>query len=194
MKKHTKTLGVALLGLSLVACTTGNSPAENNSMENIGNPIENQVENNHSMENNHSHNAMAENPEHDHDHDHHHHDIGQLYAYQLPAGEYTLKTTYPKGGTIDFAFLDLGNGIDDIEHHASHVLSSEKEMISVGNPFLPKADYAYEFPQETPEESLVFSIEKDGEYAFAFSLEEEDLQWQILDKEGTVLTPISLEK
>lgn len=187
MKKYTKTLGIAFLGLSLVACTTGN-----NAVENTENTMENQVENNNFMENNHNHNEMVENAE--HSHENHHHHIGQLYAYQLSAGEYTLKTTSSKSGSIDLAFLDLGNGIEDIEHHASHVLESEREMISIGSPFLPKADYAYEFPQENLEESIFFSIEKDGKYAFASSLEEEDLQWQILDKEGTVFTPISLEK
>lgn len=110
--------------------------------------------------------------------------------------EYTLKfnSNDEKEEVITIGFLRTDANIDDIEHHAAHMMDHEveKEHFHIGEDFHAEHEYAYELALEGGTGEIKFNTHE-GEYYVFLEHMPEEFNLEILDAEGNQVE-ISEEK
>lgn len=187
MKKKLLTVSVAgVLALALVACGGGNNnqAAENNGMNNNNHAEENHNHNHNEENHNHNH----ENNDHDHDHgdgEHAHGEFEWIGVYDLEADtEYMLHFGASEDETLNVGFVKLGDNIEDLEHHAAHLMVTEMETVDLDGSFVAQPDYAYTLMMDPEHGHFNFTVGEAGQYALVFEHHPSENNFELFDADG----------
>lgn len=122
--------------------------------------------------------------------DHDHGEFEWIGEFELEAGEYLFHFGESEDETMDVAFIKMGDNITDLEHHASHLMLSDKENIKQDSSFIAKPDYAYTFEMNEDHGHISFTIEEAGTYAIVTEHMPFESSMQIFDKDDIEILPI----
>lgn len=126
--------------------------------------------------------------------DHAHGDYEWLAEFELVAGEYLFHFGESEDETMDVAFIKLGDNITDLDHHAAHIMTSDKERLEEDSSFVAKPDYAYTFVMGADHGHFTFTIEEDGTYAIATEHQPWENDMQIFNAAGEELEPTKVHE
>lgn len=110
--------------------------------------------------------------------------------YELQAGTYLFHFGASADETMDVGFVKMGDNITDLEHHAAHLMETEKEVIEQDSEFTAKPDYAYTLEMNSEQGHINFSIEEDGTYAIVTEHMPHESNMQIFDASEVEILPI----
>jgi membrane protease subunit (stomatin/prohibitin family) len=91
---------------------------------------------------------------------------------------------------MDVGFIKMGDNVTDLDHHASHLMVTEKETIKQESEFEAKPDYAYTFEMNEDHGHINFTIAEDGTYAIVTEHVPSESNMQIFDENQVELLPI----
>ncbi|NLL19751.1 MAG: hypothetical protein GX262_12120 [Clostridia bacterium] len=127
---------------------------------------------------------------HEHDHDHAHGGFEWIGEFELTAGEYLFHFGACEDETMDVGFIKMGDNITDLEHHAAHVMASDKERIPQEGTFEAKPDYAYTLEMDPEHGHIYFTISEDGVYAIVTEHFPGEMDMQVFTQDQEELSPI----
>lgn len=133
--------------------------------------------------------AHEHHEEHDHDHEHSHGEFEWIGEFDLKAGDYILHFGASPDETMKVAFVKLGTNIEDLEHHAAHVMDTEAEEIKEGSSFEAKPDYAYTLLMDPEHGHFGFTIAEDGTYAIVTEHMPSENNLQVFDSNKVEILP-----
>ncbi|MGI6679862.1 MAG: hypothetical protein ACOX2Q_12705 [Dehalobacterium sp.] len=110
--------------------------------------------------------------------------------YELKAGTYLFHFGASADATMDVGFIKMGDNITDIEHHAAHLMETDKEEIKQDSEFEAKPDYAYTFEMNEDHGHINFTIKEDGTYAIVTEHMPHESNMQIFDKDEVEILPM----
>lgn len=122
--------------------------------------------------------------------DHAHGDYEWIGEFELKEGKYLFHFGECEDEKMDVGFIKMGDNITDLEHHAAHLMATEKEVISQDSAFDAKPDYAYTFEMNKDHGHIHFTIKEDGTYSIVTEHHPEESSMQILDEDGEEILPI----
>jgi len=122
--------------------------------------------------------------------DHAHGAYEWIGEYELKAGSYTFNFDESPDATMAVGFVKIGDNITDLEHHASHLMSTEKEMIKQDSTFEAKPDYAYNFEMSDDHGHIHFTIAQEGTYAIVTEHMPSESNMKIVDADGKEISPV----
>ena len=125
----------------------------------------------------------------DHEHDHEHGEFEWIGEFEFVAGEYLFHFGECEDETMDVGFIKMGDNITDLEHHASHLMLTDKEIIKQDSNFVAKPDYAYTFEMNEDHGHIHFTIEEDGRYAIVTEHMPFESSMQIFDENNVEILP-----
>lgn len=145
----------------------------------------------------------VDNHDDDHDHDHGHeeeHSHGEeghahgeyewIGEFELKAGKYLFHFGASPDETMDVGFIKMGDNVTDLDHHASHLMVTEKETIKQDSEFEAKPDYAYTFEMNEDHGHINFTIAEDGTYAIVTEHFPSESSMEIFDENQVEILPI----
>lgn len=92
---------------------------------------------------------------------------------------------------MDVGFIRMGTNVTDLDHHASHLMVTEKETIKQESEFEAKPDYAYTFEMNEDHGHINFTIAEDGTYAIVTEHFPSESNMQIFDENQVEILPIN---
>lgn len=122
--------------------------------------------------------------------DHEHGDLPYEWSgeYTLETGTYTLQFQESGDPSCAIAFLIKEGNMDEIAHHAHHVMEAEMEVVEAGSHFTAWADYAYELTLNPDQTTITFELEEAGEYVIFLEHLPHEFDLKFLDSNGRELT------
>lgn len=84
----------------------------------------------------------------------------------------------------------MGANITDLDHHASHLMVTDKETIKQDSEFEAKPDYAYTFEMNEDHGHIYFTIAEDGTYAIVTEHFPSESNMQIFDENQVEILPV----
>lgn len=125
-----------------------------------------------------------------HAHDHEHGDLPYEWSgeYSLAAGSYTLEFQESGDPSCDIAFIMNDGDMDDLAHHAHHVMEAEMETVPAGGHFTAQADYAYTLTLNPDQTTITFDLEEAGDYVIFLEHFPHEFNLKLLDENGNELT------
>lgn len=127
---------------------------------------------------------------HHEDEGHAHGDFEWIGEFELKAGKYLFHFGASEDETMDVGFIKMGNNVVDLEHHAAHLMVTEKETIKQDSEFEAKPDYAYTFEMDPEHGHIHFTIKEDGIYAIVTEHMPHENNMQIFDENEVEILPI----
>ncbi|HHX23973.1 MAG TPA: hypothetical protein GX723_08205 [Thermoanaerobacterales bacterium] len=121
---------------------------------------------------------------------HAHGEYEWIGEFELRAGRYLFHFGASEDKTMDVGFIKMGDNIADLEHHAAHLMATEKETIKLDSEFQAKPDYAYTFEMDPDHGHIYFTIEEDGTYAIVTEHMPYESNMQIFDEDEVEVLPI----
>lgn len=125
-----------------------------------------------------------------HDHDHAHGEYEWIGEFELKAGKYLFHFGASPDETMDVGFIKMGANVTDLDHHASHLMVTEKETIKQESEFEAKPDYAYTFEMNEDHGHINFTIAEDGTYAIVTEHFPGESNMQIFDENQVEILPV----
>lgn len=126
--------------------------------------------------------------------DHAHGDYEWIGEFELTAGEYLLHFGPSEDETMDIGFVKMGDNITDLEHHAAHLMVTEKDLIPQDGSFVAKPDYAFTLVMDPEHGHINFTIEEAGLYAIVTEHLPEESSMQIFDENDVELLPVKVHE
>lgn len=121
-----------------------------------------------------------------------HHDIPFEWGatYELGEGTYTLQFNENpnQDESILVAFILDDGKIEDMAHHAAHIMEAEPEKVAVEEEFVVESEYAYQLPLKKDQTSHSFEIKEAGQYALFIEHRADEVKMQMLDASGSKVT------
>lgn len=124
------------------------------------------------------------------DNDHAHGEYEWIGEYELKAGKYLFHFGASPDETMDVGFIKMGDNVTDLDHHASHLMVTEKETIKQDSEFEAKPDYAYTFEMNEDHGHINFTIAEDGTYAIVTEHFPSESSMEIFDENQVEILPI----
>ena len=121
---------------------------------------------------------------------HAHGEYEWIGEFELKAGKYLFHFGASADETMDVGFVKMGDNITDLEHHAAHLMVTEKEVIAQDSEFVAKPDYAYTFEMNEDHGHIHFIIEEDGTYAIVTEHMPHESNMQIFDADQVEILPV----
>lgn len=124
----------------------------------------------------------------------HGHDHGDLpYEWsgelELAPGTYTMEFQESGDPSVAIAFVLLDSAIEDLEHHAHHILEAELEEVNPGDTFTALPDYGYHLILNPDQTSFTFEIEEGGRYVLFTEHMPEEFDLVFRNAAGEELVP-----
>ena len=135
----------------------------------------------------------VDNHEEEHSHGEEGHAHGEyewIGEFELKAGKYLFHFGASPDETMDVGFIKMGDNVTDLDHHASHLMVTEKETIKQESEFEAKPDYAYTFEMNEDHGHINFTIADDGTYAIVTEHFPGESNMQIFDENQVEILPI----
>ncbi len=121
---------------------------------------------------------------------HAHGEYEWIGEFELKAGKYLFHFDASEDETMDVGFVKMGANIIDLEHHAAHLMTTEKEVIKQDSEFVAKPDFAYTFEMNPDHGHIHFTIEEDGTYAIVTEHMPHESNMQIFDADQVEILPV----
>lgn len=128
------------------------------------------------------------------DHDHAHGDFEWIGEFELTAGTYMFHFGASEDETMDVGFVKIGDNISDLEHHGSHLMATDKEVIEQDSIFTANPDYAYTFQMNPHNGNVSFTIEDEGKYAIITEHLPEESSMQIFNEDKEEMLPYKVHE
>lgn len=122
--------------------------------------------------------------------EHAHGDFEWIGEFELETGKYLFHFGASEDETMDVGFVKMGDNITDLEHHAAHLMTTEKEVIKQDSEFIAKPDYAYTLEMNPDHGHIHFIIEEAGTYAIVTEHMPHESNMQIFDEDQVEILPI----
>lgn len=120
---------------------------------------------------------------------HAHGEYEWIGLFELKAGKYLFHFGASEDETMDVGFIKMGENIVDLDHHAAHLMATEKETIKQDSEFVVKPDYAYTLEMDKEHGHIYFTIKEDGTYAIVTEHMPYESNMQILDENEVEILP-----
>ncbi|AKL96042.1 hypothetical protein CACET_c25970 [Clostridium aceticum] len=170
---------ILLLTVGLAGCSTGNE-------SDAGVGEVQQEEQNLVQEHDAGDHDEEEHGEEGHDHG----DYEWIGEFEFKAGSYLFHFGASEDETMDVGFIKMGSNIVDLDHHASHLMLTEKEVIKQDSTFEARPDYAYTFEMGEDHGHIHFTIKEEGTYAIVTEHFPQESNMQIFDENKVEILPI----
>ncbi|MGO1469565.1 MAG: hypothetical protein ACTHW2_06060 [Tissierella sp.] len=122
--------------------------------------------------------------------DHEHGAYEWIGEFELKKGQYLLHFGPSPDETLDIGFVKLGDNVEDLEHHAGHLMVIEdKELVKQESKFEAKADYVYTLEMDPEHGHIDFEITEDGRYALVTEHYPSESQMQVFNSEDIEIMP-----
>lgn len=122
--------------------------------------------------------------------EHVHGDYEWIGEFELKAGRYMFHFGASEDETMDVGFIKMGDNITDLEHHASHLMATEKEIVKQDSTFEAKPDFAYTLEMNKDHGHIYFEIQEDGIYAIVTEHFPNESNMQVFDSRRVEILPI----
>ncbi|NMA67813.1 MAG: hypothetical protein GX958_00080 [Desulfitobacterium sp.] len=126
----------------------------------------------------------------DHEHEHAHGEFEWIGEFEFKAGKYLFHFGASEDETMDVGFIKMGANITDLDHHAAHLMETEKEFIKQESTFEAKPDYAYTLEMNEDHGHIYFEIKEDGTYAIVTEHMPHESNMQIFDENENEILPL----
>lgn len=123
--------------------------------------------------------------------EHAHGEYEWIGEFELEKGKYMLHFGASEDETMDIGFIKLGDNITDLDHHASHLMVTDKDMIEQDSTFDAKPDFAYTLEMNEDHGHIYFTIEEAGLYAIVTEHFPKESNMQIFDSNRVEILPIA---
>ena len=110
--------------------------------------------------------------------------------FEFEAGTYLFHFGESEDETMDVGFIKMGANITDLDHHAAHLMETEKEFIKQESTFEAKPDYAYTLEMNEDHGHIYFEIKEDGTYAIVTEHMPHESNMQIFDENENEILPL----
>lgn len=125
-----------------------------------------------------------------HEHEHAHGEFEWIGEFEFKAGKYLFHFGESEDETMDVGFIKMGDNITDLDHHAGHLMETEKEFIKQESTFEAKPDYAYTLEMNEDHGHIYFDIKQDGTYAIVTEHMPHESNMQIFDENEFEILPV----
>lgn len=122
--------------------------------------------------------------------DHAHGEYEWIGEFELKAGKYLFHFGASEDETMDVGFIKMGANVTDLDHHAAHLMETEKEVIEQDSEFAAKPDYAYTLEMNPDHGHIHFTIEEDGTYAIVTEHMPHESNMQVFDEDEVEILPV----
>lgn len=122
--------------------------------------------------------------------EHAHGDFEWMGEYEFKAGTYLFHFGACEDETMDVGFVKMGANITDLEHHAAHLMATDKETIQQDSEFEARPDYAYTLEMDKEHGHINFTISEDGSYAIVTEHFPSESNMQIFDADENEIKPV----
>ncbi len=125
-----------------------------------------------------------------HTDDHEHGDLPYEWSgeYPLEAGTYTLDFQQSGDPSCNIAFIINEGDMDDLAHHAHHVMEADMETVEAGGHFTAWPDYAYKLTLNPDQTLITFDLEEAGDYVIFLEHFPHEFDLKFIDGSGRELT------
>lgn len=125
------------------------------------------------------------------DHGHEHGDLPYEWSGELDLapGTYEMVFQESRDPSVNVAFVLSDGTVEDVEHHAHHILESEKEGINPEDTFYAFPDYGYTLVLNPDRTTFTFVIEEGGRYLVFTEHLPEEFDLVFYNEAGDELVP-----
>ncbi len=107
--------------------------------------------------------------------------------YTLEEGTYTFEFQESHDPSCAVAFLLNEGSMDEILHHAHHVMEADMETVEPMGSFTATADFAYDLTLDPDGTTFSFEVQETGEYVVFLEHFPHEFDLKILDSQGDEL-------
>lgn len=125
------------------------------------------------------------------DHGHEHGDLPYEWSGELMFEPGTYEMVFQESGdpAMDIAFVILDGSINDVEHHAHHILEADMVLVGAGDSFSALPDYGYTLGLNPDHTTFTFHIEEGGRYSLFTEHKPEEFDLAFFNEAGELLVP-----
>lgn len=117
-----------------------------------------------------------------------HHDVSFEWSgeFELEEGQYTLTFHENAGGDehVKIVFIEDDGSIQDLDHHAAHIMEADAEQVKADGTFTAESEYAYELALNTDQTVFTFNLEQAGKYTVFTEHHPNELGLKVTNSEG----------
>lgn len=120
----------------------------------------------------------------------HHHDLPFEWSgiFDLEDENYTIKFNKNEGDeSILISFISIEGNIEDMEHHAAHVMEAEAIAVEKDGSFVAENEYTYNLALNEESSEFKLELKKPGKYYVFTEHLPEEFDMEILSSDGVVL-------
>ncbi len=125
------------------------------------------------------------------EHGHEHGDLPYEWSGELTLEPGAYEMVFLESGdpSMDIAFVLMDGSIEDLSHHAHHILEAETESVDGGETFQALPDYGYTLLLNPGETVFTFHIEEGGRYSLFTEHFPEEFGLQFFNEAGEQMIP-----